>query len=647
MSKLKLMKIILFITLIGILMFKPTSLVSSTSEVGKSLVLFVGDNDTNLDYPNYRLMSSNLNIDKIGEYLNVYKNKETGEIINKTIYVVDKNTVTEKTQTFVKQEIVVTSSRTITHIAEGKSKNSYFFTSTIKHEDSKYDWDDLYLTYVIDGEVIWDKLIFEERLTVIKDILVEDSRVVVVGEMYFLPSLLDIYIDAFDFSGNRLAINLCGGTLNEQLNTVIATKEAYYLVGTTESVKGEIGGVRDGKDMFLLILDYTTLKIKDVKYYNLTGNDECVDATLIDDHLYLFQKFKTGSFQEIRVVKTDMNGEIIDTDEVASGIYVTSIATLVNEGYIYFIVKEQTTNENLVIKVINENLESYNLQMNRKENESLKKAYISNDELVLFYYINNKGECAVRKINLREDEEIMYATVDYRIDNLYIKDDSLFLVDEHEVKKVSLSFLQIEKFNNIIIKNKDTKVTDGIVKIDGYTTKINLEKSNLEYDNNYFGFYPATYYYSGYTLDLCYTTNLQVLSNPSIIMNGIHDTNLVLTFNGEGYLNNQSIPSGYVITEEGDYVLKIIGKGNAKAEYKFSVQKQSLEAPILSKIETIDTNEIFNNIKVDQVNKSDIINVSYDQTVDTSNTQTIWWPLFIPVSVTSIAIILFMKGALV
>lgn len=647
MSKLKLTKIIIFIALMGILMFKPISFASSTSEVKTPLVLFVGDNDISLDYPNYRLMSSNLNIDKVGEYLNVYKNKDTGEIVNKTIYVVDKNTVNGKTQSFIHQEELVTSDRTITYIVEGKIKNSYFFTSTIKHENSKYDWDDLYLTYVVDGEVIWDNLIFEERLTVVKDILVEDSRIVVIGEMYFLPSLLDIYIDAFDYSGKRLVINLCGGTLNEQINAIIPTKDAYYLMGTTESVKGEIGGARDGKDMFLIIFDYTTLKIKTTKYYNLAGNDECVGATLIDEYLYLFQKYKTSSFQEIRVVKTDLNGEVIDTDEVASGIYVTPVTTLMNEGTIYFIVKEQTTEEELVIKAINENLDSYQLQIDVEENYSLKKAYLSNNELVLVFYINGKNNCAIKKIELWQNEEIMNAMVDYRVDNLLIKNDTLFLVNEHDVKKISLSFLEVEKFNNVTVENKNSKVTDGIIKIDGYIAKLNQEKSFLEYDSNYFGYYPVTYYYSGDTLDLCYTTNLQVLSNPSIIMNGIHDTNLILTFNGEGYLNNQLISSGYVICEEGDYELKIIGKGNAKALYKFSVQKQSLEVPTLMVVDLIDTNEVFNSIKVDKVSTSDIINVSYDANVDTTSNKTIWWPLFIPVSITSVAIILFMKGALV
>lgn len=643
----KKIKIIALMLLVSFFMIKPTSNAMGNNEVGKSLVLFVGDKDVNLEYSNYRLISSNLNMDKVGEYVNLYKNKETGELINKTIYVINKNELTDQTKAFFKEEEIASSNRNITYVTRGMVKNSYLYISTVKNENSIHDWDDTYLTYVVDGEIIWDSLLVDDLQIVIKDIQIENDRIVICGEAYFSPSLLDIYIDTFDFNGKRINVKFCGGTLNDQISNLFVTKDAYYVVGTTESVKGDIGGTRDGKDMFMMIFDHETLKIKNVQYYNLSGDDECVGGVILDDYIYLFQKYKSSRLQEVRVVKTNLEGEIVDTKEVASGLYVTTVNCLVGEGNIYYIFREQTTVETKKIKVINENLESYLLYTDNDENFYLQKAYLNDDELVLFYNVINKNKGFIKKINIRYDDEIINSYVDYDLSTLRNINYNLFKIENNIINKVSISFLQVDKFNNLTIEDENSKITDGLVLIDGYQVDVNKNKSSLDFDSSYFGYYPVLFYYSGGSLDFCYTANVQVLSNPSIVMNKVHDSNLVLTFNGEGYLNNHLIKSGEVITEDGNYTLKLIGKGGATAEYKFTVKKQSFELPTLTKVENDESNEILNNINKDYVPYSEIMSVSYDTDSSTPKAETIWWPLFIPVSITSIAIVLFMKGALV
>ena len=66
-------------------------------DVEKPLVLLKGDKNVDINYEGYRLVSSNLNIDVVGEYTSLYQNKATSEIITKYIYVVDKNSVFKDT----------------------------------------------------------------------------------------------------------------------------------------------------------------------------------------------------------------------------------------------------------------------------------------------------------------------------------------------------------------------------------------------------------------------------------------------------------------------------------------------------------------------------------------------------------------------
>lgn len=644
----KKLKIVLFIMLLGMLLIKGAPSAKGISNVGKTLILFKGDKDVNLEYDNYRLVSTNLDMDKTGEYLNIYKHKETGDIVNKTIYVVDKNNIGNDTTELIKKEKVISSNLSISYVTKGLVENSYFYVSSIPHKNSSIDGEDTFLTYTLDGKIIWETLLLEDRLVYVKDIIIDKDRIVVVSEAYFVPSLMDIYIDTFDFSGKRINIEFYSGTLIDNLGKFIVSDDAYYIVGTTESVKGTIGGARDSKDMYLLMVERASLKLIDAKYYNLPGNDECVGAVKIDEYLYLFQKYKSN-IEEIKVIKTDLKGEIIKEKVVSYGKTVTSFLVDVYEENIYMIVKESITKDKTSLKIIDEDLNINSTELEIDSSSFLIKAYIQNNNLNLFYdtSINNKG--IIKIMDLEKNQYIIDCNVNYNLSLLRYNGNTLFEIKDTSSYKIDISFLQIEKFNNLVIDNQNKSVVDGRIFINGNETLLNNDLSSIEYDESYFGNYPVFYYYEGKEADLCYSAIVQVLPSPSIISNSVHDTNLKLTFNGEGFLNNKPIDSGYVITEEGKYHLVIIGKNSSKAEYSFEVKKQSFEVPNIIKNEDINANDIFNNIRQDKIIEEELLTVDFDNQKEEKSTtvKTIWWPLFIPVSITSIAIILFMKGALV
>lgn len=92
-----------------------------------------------------------------------------------------------------------------------------------------------------------------------------------------------------------------------------------------------------------------------------------------------------------------------------------------------------------------------------------------------------------------------------------------------------------------------------------------------EIDTNIYGEYDqkVSYFYGGLRID--YYRDYYVPIRVSIVDKSVYDRKVKLTFNGTGYLNNEKIDSGYIVTEEGKYVLEVRGK-NESQYYTFEVK---------------------------------------------------------------------------
>lgn len=73
-----------------------------------------------------------------------------------------------------------------------------------------------------------------------------------------------------------------------------------------------------------------------------------------------------------------------------------------------------------------------------------------------------------------------------------------------------------------------------------------------------------------------------------IINNQTYDKELLLTFTGDGYLNNQYIQSPYEVIEPGDYVLKIKGVNDYLETYYFQIETEDSSLTIVDFIQKFD-----------------------------------------------------------
>lgn len=647
MKKIKLiMATLIFMMLVTTLDIKA----ETNIDVEKPLVLLKGDKNVDINYEGYRLVSSNLNIDVVGEYTSLYQNKATSEIITKYIYVVDKNSVFKNTYCIDVNTKIYDENRKIELIEKADKKNSYYILCSQEVESEDADSVNLYLLYIADGILQYEKLIIENKRASVVDLKIDQNKIIIVCNVFFKYSGLDLYIGTYDLNGNLLIPKYYGGTDYDAGEAIVILSDFYYIAGSTKSVKGEIGGTRDNMDSFIMKLNKETLKIENVYYYNLKDENNCQKAIVVDEYIYTVEKYKENNLRKLRILKIDQNGNTIGNVNFDAAINVDAIQLLAWDGTIVVVTNETTTKSISKIYMIDPNLNVHKIDEYSNDGMIIMDAYLENEELTLLYHINQKDKLCmfIRKINLMYEEETLNTLLEEDAFNYHIYNNTLYKIVNNEIYKPTFNYLRVDKFGTNIVKDENTNINDYQIIMNGNKTKLNSNNSTLKYDLNLFGNYEGIYYFSNTFFDFRYTQNIKVLSNPSIINNDIHDKNLVLTFNALGILNGKPIESGYVIKDEGEYILKLVGKDNISVEYKFEVKSQSLKLIDIDNSQTNETKIINVKEKIDNItNKETILTIEYDSKNTTHKlTSTTWWPLFIPVFLGSLSIIIIIKGGI-
>ncbi len=89
--------------------------------------------------------------------------------------------------------------------------------------------------------------------------------------------------------------------------------------------------------------------------------------------------------------------------------------------------------------------------------------------------------------------------------------------------------------------------------------------------------------------DYLETYNFTITSDmKGIINNQTYNDTVEISFNGEGYLNNQFVTSPVLVPEEGEYILKINGENNYLETYYFQIEKDDESVTIVDFVQKFD-----------------------------------------------------------
>ena len=127
--------------------------VNAEEDISKPLVVVRGEYESNIVYEGYELISSNLNTNVVGTYMNTYQHYKTNEIVNKTIYVVDENAVYQNDYLIEEKKNIGTLDGLVKVV---KLNDDSYVTVQLVDNELDEQTSDVYLSLISSEEKVWE-----------------------------------------------------------------------------------------------------------------------------------------------------------------------------------------------------------------------------------------------------------------------------------------------------------------------------------------------------------------------------------------------------------------------------------------------------------------------------------------------------------
>lgn len=625
--------------------------VKAEEDISKPLVMVRGEYESNIVYDGYELISSNLNTNVVGTYMNTYQHYKTNEIINKTIYVVDENAVYQNDYLIEEKKNIGIFDGLVKVI---KLNDESYVTVQLVDNELDEQTSDVYLSLISGKEKVWEVKLFENISVSIVDLVIDNNEIYILANFYSSYSKIDIYLKKYSLEGKYLYSYIYTGNYNDVSTKLFISGDYCYIAGNTTSTLRLFEGNREKEDSFIIKLD----KQKFEKYSDYTfgkpGIDNIESIYVIGNTTFILQSYidySMSNIPSIKLLKLDEKLNVIKEVLVDNGYGLKTLEMLRHSSneliitYEIYNEKDNIYNTNVIKFDLSLNKENiYTTQLNNDYH--LYKVNINNDMLSILYTVSSSGYL-LKMINLNDlTETVSMNYKEEKYKDIYYTDNLTILInDNNNLCEYKLSIVKVMNYGTNKISNNETNIFDQTIYLNGEIVSINKAKSNIEYDTTLYGKYNQNYYFEFASFDFLYNYDIYVLNNLSITNNQVYDLNIMLSFNAIGLLNDKKIDSGYVVDEVGDYTLKLIGKDNVEYDYKFKVRNLS---------SSIDNENNQTNVRGEVVNKiveensdNPTYNIDIEKAESSSNSIINWWPMLVPITLTMIGAFVIIKGVFI
>lgn len=376
----------------------------------------------------------------------------------------------------------------------------------------------------------------------------------------------------YDSDFNILNKYLYGGLSSEEFTKCIYLNNEYYIIGLKDahSLNGPFNNVgnKGDKKSFITKLNEEFEIINTYNFNQLQPYEYISSFNILEDQIHILLSTEDNGYK----YKLSLDFDLIELYHINISflnIYETISLNSEEDDYDLFLIKQR---EKIILTVYHKGIIKDIYEF--KRDGEIKTFYLKNGELII-YITTNSG---IFKITLNEYvNNINDDLIINRLNNDYNSTHHLNIKSYYE----DLSFIRYE--------------------------------SNPYFQPNINGMYEITYKCERLNKEEIYTTaNIIVEPYVNIYHNGIYPTNISLLFFGNGYLNDQRITSGEVITKSGHYNLKIIDSNNNSIIYEFDCVDnyyKKIESINIPSIIEINKNEQYDyNIEVNKEINSIYVN---------------------------------------
>lgn len=635
MKKIFMLMIIFLQLLLTTTMTKQIKAMASAEDVTKPLVCLKGKNyQSFLEYDGYTIQSSNVNYNSEGKYSVNYQKNDSEEVLQKDVYVKTAEELTEKISFNENYQKILSLAENETIDKMIKYKDAYYIATSIKTDDKIIKPT---LIKMENSQISFKVKVFNEVDGSIKDILVNDKEIVLIGSTTMDGYAQEILLEVYDHSGKRLHYERYIGESRDIPFKLIEDDQYYYLIAETYSKKYNYEFEHTYKCIAVFAIKKANYFTTSKKYLAVDNTLDIIDAITNQGKVVLLTRYFDKTFR-MKLYET----------------YVLEAGTLKDSTKGHF---TYTITEEPFKMLLDDKQQILVITTEYSGGEHFIKMYrllsnYSREEIASYYYHENANATLVDARLTQTNEIILLYNLtsleDDRSDDPYgylyriIKNgqiqNELESYQSHSFIKelVSPNELLFEEDGNLIINTLNylnipdlklqTKIKNAqdivypTLTINGITKTIDHQKSQINYDCSIFGEYDEFYYFSTDKLDVVTYGIIEVLPKINVCENEVYDNNFVLEFNGKATLNNYQITPNYLITKTGQYKLIVKGTKDAQLEINFTVEKLSCNDELLNEKAPAITGEddnystTYQDIKVNNYIKGDDLKANKSQT---------------------------------
>ena len=549
-------KIYLIIIFLLLIILNNNHIKAYENNIEKPIMILKGyDQQDILEYDNYTILNSNVNFKEEGTYQIEYINSITKETFIKPVHVVSKN----KQNTYInyQEKEQIENAETII-----KTKDSSYIYTQRKHyafnEENIVD----YIIYKQkDNQIIWSKTIFKNVIGKIINISEDNEYIYIISSIYSELTNQDVYIHVLNKFGEVIYNKCFYGTSLDNITGVKIKDNYIYIYGNTLSNDLDFKHKSEREDSYILQIDKNNLIIKNTYFLSEELIDDIIDIEIYDDYIYVLQQYVRKDINRVtyKIIKLTIDNKIINTFIFYKDIYFKPIKMKIFNNDLYIL-----TNNNDLTELYKLNIYDFKINLIQQITKSKGIDLLANNLTLYLYYQDKENK---NYINIYNSETKLILQQETKSKITHIIDENTLYSNNH----ITLFNYFITNFNN---ESFTIKYNNKILKPSN--------KSNIYIDQNTYGKYLNFYYYESPIIDFCgYIDNIIPLKT-SVLNNETYDNNILISFNGIGYLNDKLIDNNYLINIPGEYELKVKGY-NEENIIKFKVENLSTQNQKITK----------------------------------------------------------------
>lgn len=427
-----------------------------------------------------------------------------------------------------------------------------------------------YIAYYNKDGLVWsylDRTIGHGEYT---DAVVVNGEVVAIGSYEIGDEVARLLTTRFNSSGNVKARVEFDADRTTFGHSILYENHSFYLVGTTNATHFLVDTNSLVDKIFILKLSEEFQKEK-IRFIHNSDYSHVINACMANGIIYLFGRLSgDGEYNIETMIPVDV---LFAIDTSFNNIDYTSIS---RDKYGMIACNE----EGVYVIKSNDNLNSLQIFEYSERLEYVKQVapFTSSNHLVTGISVSSSDihePVSIFITSSNGDSYDNYLSIGLGLD---IK-SKVTRMSKNENRAGGVFNLDgaYYLFSNINETNDVTKLiyinqVDGVCYCNGELCQGNAE----EIDTSIYGTYNRKVTYSYHGLEINNYEPYIVPIRISIKDHGIYDREVKLEFNGIGYLNNEPIDSGYVVTKEGQYILEVRGK-DEKKYFTFEVRKLAID----------------------------------------------------------------------